>query len=379
MIYNENIAKWADARLKEAEKKVERCITEVGEKFPVFAFEDNKWSCTPALNEWTNGFWPGMLWITYLHAGNEKAKALAECLEEIMDEPLKAPEDLGHDVGFMWSLSSVANYKITGNDMSKRRAFRAAKSLASRFNPIGYIRSWNDILEQSTMGWSIVDNMMNLPILYWAAEEWSDRQAGLDLIARRHTETAITYTQRPDGSSNHIINLNPKTGEREYGPEVTQGRNIDSSWTRGQAWLIYGMALGARYTKSEEYLNAAKRTAHYFIAALDDTCVPPSDFRHGTEAPGRDGSAGACAACGLLEIAELVPDAEKQMYRRWAEKIVKGLYEHCSTDENAQNILTHCSTEFHCPDKYRDIGLIYGDYFYMEALYRLAGGEVIFW
>lgn len=378
MDYGEDIMQWAEIQLRDAEKKVSRIMLRSKLNFP-YAAIGNEWTFASELNEWTNGFWPGILWISYVHSGDEKYKLLAEKLEKVLDVPLAAPEDLGHDVGFVWSLASVANYKITGNQMSACRAFRAAKSLASRYNPVGYFRSWNDHEgSDAYKGLTIVDNMMNLPIMYWAAKNWDCRQAGLDLMAINHSETVLKYMQRPDGSVNHIIKINPVTGEFEGNSEITQGKNKDSSWTRGQAWLLYGFALGARYTDRQDFLDAAKRTAHYFIAALPENCVPPSDFRYGDTEPGMDSSAGACAACGLLELASLVSDAEKQMYIRWAIKIAKGLCDNCTASREKENILDHASVQYNTTE-YADVGLIYGDYFYMELLYRLAGGDVLFW
>lgn len=347
--------------------------------FPEFA-KDGKYNLTDNLSCWTNGFFPGMIWIAYLVTKDGSLIEKAREYEKTLDKILSTPENLGHDVGFMWSLASVSDYKITGSDLARRRGQRAAKSLLSRFNPAGFIRSWGDIPGLDTRSWTIIDNMMNLPILYWGAEEFNE--PGYENVALAHIQSVLKYQLRADGSVNHIIKLDPYTCEwiedRNDCAALTQGKSIDSSWTRGQAWALYGLAVCAEYSKRADILDAAKRVAHYFIAALDDTCVPPSDFRHGTSAAGRDSSAGACAACGLLELANIVREDEKQMYQRWAEKIICGLYEHCYAEKNFQNVLLHGSTHYFATDT-ADVGLIYGDYFFTEALYRLTGGEIIFW
>ena len=370
---------WALQQLNAAEAKVIRNIEQIGERFPTVA-RNGRYQTMEHPGEWTDGFWPGMLWLTYARTGEKKAKALAERCEERMDALLCMPENTAHDVGFMWTLSAVANYKLTKNPMSRRRGYRAAKYLASRFNPVGYIRSWGDIPGENTESWSIADNLMNLPILYWAAKEWAE--PGFSMIAKRHTDTMLHTLLREDGSANHIIKLDPYTGEviadRTDCARYTQGRNVDSAWTRGQAWVIYGMALGYRYTKCQQYLNAAKRCGHYFLAALDESGVPPIDFRYGSDEPGRDSSAGAIAACGLMEIADSAAEDEKNMYLGGAKKILEGLASHCLAEEENQNILKHGATHFHATDT-RDVGLIYGDYFYMEALNRICGKPTIFW
>lgn len=379
---NEQInAEWLAEANRAAMATVRRNAQEIGAGFPEFA-RGGKYVLSPHVTAWTNGFWPGMLWLMYAQTGEHQFKDIARECEVKLDPILSTPENLAHDVGFMWSLLSVADYKLTGDDTARRRGLRAAKSLASRYNPMGgYIRSWGDLPGKDTKSWTIADTMMNLPILYWASEVTDDPR--FQNMAKCHTDNMIRYMQRPDGSSNHIIRLNSYTGEpieeRQECMEYTQGCGLNSAWTRGQAWMIYGLALGARYTKCGAYLDAAKRSAHYFLASLDDSGVPPIDFRSEDGNEGMDSSAGAAAACGLLEISAQVPPAEKNTYLRGAWKIVKGLNRVCApAEKNAQNLLEHGATHYDATDT-RDVGLIYGDYFYLEALYRLSGGTVIFW
>ena len=372
---------WAEKAWQNAEKKIRRNAEIYGSSLLETAY-DGKWYVPDYLNCWTDGFWPGILWLTYEVTGEERFLRFARECEEKMDSVLKTPENIGHDSGFMWSLMSVADYKLTGSDAAKRRGIRAAMSLASRFNPSGrFIRSWGDIPGKDTKSWTIVDNAMNLPILFWCSEVQGDPR--FSNIACIHADTMLKYTVRPDGSVNHIIKIDPYTGEyigdREDCLEYTQGCGLESSWTRGQAWAIYGMALAYRYTKNKEYLDAAKRCAHYFLACLDETFVPPIDFRGEAEKMGRDSSAGAIAACGVLEIAQHVPECEKRVYFRGAERILKGLEKYCTSEaEEVQCILMHGATHYNAT-KTRDVGLIYGDYFYLEAIGRIYKDVTVFW
>ncbi|MDO4269257.1 MAG: glycoside hydrolase family 88 protein, partial [Eubacteriales bacterium] len=218
---------------------------------------------------WTNGFWAGMMWQMYHSTGNEKYKETARYTEAALDQALADFTGLHHDVGFQFLHTAVADYRLTGRKEAKARGLHAANLLAGRFHVTGdYIRAWN--LDRT--GWMIVDSLMNIPLLYWAGEELKD--PGYADIADRHAHTAMRVLQRPDGSCSHIAVFEPTTGELLQCPGG-QGYGPGSSWSRGQAWAIYGFALAFSHTGRQEYLDAAKRTAHYFLANLALTgCVP---------------------------------------------------------------------------------------------------------
>ena len=143
--------------------------------------------------------------------------------------------------------------------------------------------------------------------------------------------------------------------------------------------MIYGLTLGYIHTKRQDFLDAAKKCAHYFMAAMGERNVPPIDFRGDEENKGMDASAGACAACAFLELADIVPECEKKMYFDFGVKLVKGLDKECADYSDKTNYLVaHCATHWKATDT-RDCALIYADYYYMEALYKLTGGNVLFW
>ncbi len=333
---------------------------------------------------WTNGFWGGILWQLYYAAKEPIYRELALELEEKLDENLMTSSGMDHDSGFRWLPTSVANYRLHGDKISFNRGMTAANDLAGRFNPVGnFIRAWNDAGELNRAGWAIIDCMMNLPLLYWAFEV-SDDPRYLH-IATRHADTAEKAFVRPDGSCNHIVEFDPWTGEyiQTFGG---QGAFTGSSWTRGQAWALYGFVLSSIHTakvpgyeqKSAQYLGAAKRVAHYFIANTPDSGLIPVDFRQPAECTWEDSTAAAIAACGLLEIARLVDDSEKQLYEAAAMKMLRALDEKRSRwDTDCDNILEKCTAAYHDPE--HEFSIIYGDYYFIEAIWKLTGEELFIW
>lgn len=365
---------WIDETWEKTDRKLKKVRERSRDKIPYtaengvhnnMAKDDVTW--------WTNGFWAGLMWLMYADTKDEGYKSVAERAEELLDAAFEEYDKLHHDVGFMWLLSSGVNYRLTGNEKSRRRTLYAADLLAARYNSEGhFIRSWNG---DDNTGWVIIDSMMNIPLLYWASAEHNDPR--YRYIAEKHADTLLNTHIRGDGSSNHIVNLDIKTGEaiESLGG---QGFETGSSWSRGQSWAMYGFALSYIHTGKEEYLDAAKRVANYFIAAVSCTgYVPRSDFR----APDDtiiDTTAGAIAACGLIEIAKNVPVHEKKMYVSAAIKILKALQEYCDFDEGNDSIL-QMGTEAYPRERGRHIPIIYGDYFYTEALYKLRQNNMLFW
>jgi len=371
---------WVHEAWMAAYKKAARTSKRIGASFP-HASVQGQYVLEPP-HWWTAGFWPGLLWLLYgdQRSKDESFKEIAESCESQLDDVLHSYDRLDHDIGFMWTLTSVARYKLLGEEQSRRRALLAASVLSGRFNVKGrFIRAWNPWREgDRNDGWAIIDCMMNLPLLYWASETIGDPR--FKHIAIEHADTVLAHFIRPDGSVNHIVIFDADSGER-VGVNGGQGYAPDSGWSRGTAWALYGMALSYRYTKEERYLEAAKRVAHYFIANLPEDSVPRWDFRLPEGVPDyRDSSAGACAACGLLELGDMLGDAESGMYRRAGERILQSLYESYGTWNNTaeEGMILHGTSHF--PEgRNIDVPLIYGDYFYVEGLYRLSGNKLLFW
>lgn len=325
---------------------------------------------------WTNGFWGGMMWLMFHETGEERYKEIAGISEEKLDQCFSDYYGLHHDVGFMWLPTSVANYRVTGNPESRKRALHAANLLAGRFNLAGgFIRAWNDLKEGDTRGWAIIDCMLNIPLLYWASEETGDPR--FKQIAMKHADTSMTAFVRPDGSVNHIVEFDPFEGGvvRTYGG---QGYEEGSSWTRGQTWALYGFMMSYIRTGKEEYLQTAKRIAHYFIANIPDSGVIPVDFRQPAEPRREDDTAAAIAACGLIEIAKHGGELEKDLYLGAAVKLLRTLDgSRCDWTEATDAILRNGSGAYH--SKTHHHAIIYGDYYFMEAIFKLKGNDLYLW
>ncbi|WP_312501674.1 glycoside hydrolase family 88 protein [Lacrimispora sp.] len=358
------------------EEKLKAECERLGEKIPYISEngryqkdmreENNSW--------WTNGFWAGMLWQMYHGTGEEIYKRTAEDSEIALDRALAGFVGLHHDVGFQFLHTAVADYRLTGREESRVRGLHAASLLAGRFNPVGgFIRAWN--LDKT--GWMIVDCLMNLPLLYWAGKELDDPR--FSAIADLHAHTALQVLLRKDGSCNHIGVLDPLTGELLECPGG-QGYGAGSSWSRGQAWAVYGFALAFMHTGHQEYLDGAKQIAHYFLANTALTgCVALTDFRAPEEPVSWDTTASACAACGFLQIAEMVPDLEKRLYYESAQKILLTLAEsHCNWNPEEDGILQN-GTVAHGREHETHVPIIYGDYFFVEGISRLLGKEFMIW
>ena len=268
----------------------------------------------------------------------------------------------------MWLISSGVNFRMTGNDQSRKRTLLAANLLAGRFNPAGFIRAWNG----DCVGWAIIDCMMNLNLLYWASDFTGDPR--FRKIAMTHADTAAKYFIREDGSSNHIVVFDPETMEVKDIP-AGQGYASGSSWSRGQAWALYGFALSFLHTGKEEYLAISRRVADYFINQVQDDWIPRCDFCQPKDDPLKDACAGAVAACGLLELAKLT---ENKAYFDAGVSLLKALDSRCADwSGNDPAILTQCTGSYHGSD--HNITMTYADFYFIEAILKLQGDDFLFW
>lgn len=324
---------------------------------------------------WTNGFWPGMLWQMYNATKDELFRKTAEYTEVQFDKALEGFEGLHHDVGFMWLHTSVANYRLTGNDDSRRRSLHAANLLAGRYNPAGkFIRAWN----MDRTGWIIIDCMMNIPILYWASKETDDPR--FKIVGMEHAYTTLNHLVRSDGSCNHIAVLSPITGDCLETP-AGQGFASGSSWSRGQSWGLYGFALSYRHTNDVKFLDAAKRIAHYVIANFaQNDWLPIVDFRSPAEPVKYDSTAAMISACGLLEISNHVGEYEKKLYTNAALKLLTTVEKNFA-DWNIETdgIIGKGTGSYHGKPHDTEVPIIYADYFFTEAILRILEKDFLIW
>ena len=352
-------------------KKVTAMAPEIGANFPTTNSRIGEWDpkgTTANISSWTTAFWPGMMWLMYLKTGDKMFREYAEGCEAKLDEAFDIITGIHHDVGFMWSLSAVADYKITGNEKSKARAMHAATVLAGRFNHVAkYIRAW----DHSSHRWAIIDCMMNIPLLSFATSIQDDPR--FEQVARAHADTVAKSFIRGDGSSNHVVEFDPETGDVLATPRG-QGYESGSSWSRGQAWALYGFALAYLNLGKQEYLDTAKKVAHYFIANIEDGKLPLVDFRAPEEPVYYDSSAASIAACGLIEISRAVPEYEAKIYERAAMKLLRVLDENCNYDPKELRLLENASSAYHTPNGMH-MPWIFGDYYLLEALMKLDGND----
>ena len=357
--------------MRRIEAKVDRMIAQIGDKSPHAAREDGIYDDADH-DWWTSGFWPGILWVMHDCTGKPHYRDAAWRWDGLLAQCFRGnPVQLHHDVGFQFLPTAVMKHEVAGDPEGLRIGLAAANFLAGRYNPEGrFIRAWNGDLA----GWAIIDCMMNLSLLFWATRATGDPR--YKHIAVKHADTSLCHAIREDGSVRHILSFDPESGaflEALGG----QGLSPDSAWSRGNAWALYGFANTYRHTGELRFLDAAKRIAHYFVAALPDDGVPYWDFRLPSceEAP-RDSSAAAIAASGLLEIADAVPQGEERLYRNAAHRILQALTERYATWELPEHeaILLHGAGHVPQGDNI-DVSLIYGDYFYVEAFAKLHGWQ----
>lgn len=376
-ILNEEERKWTDETWKRLDQKLKETALRSRGKFPFWStdgmHDDRK---ETNINCWTNGFWPGLMWLMYIGTGNEVYRQTAETGEALLDAALARPEKISHDVGFIWMLASRPGLELTGNHQSWQRLKIAASYLMGRFNPEGgYVRAWDwgkDNMEK--VGWTIIDTMMNLPLLYWASEDCADPR--YKFAAMKHADMAMRDHIRPDGSVYHIVIHDPVTGEA-IEKRGLQGYGAESSWSRGQSWAIYGFTLGYLHTGKQEYLDTAKKVAHYFIAATCEDWLPKSDFRAPDEPVYFDSSAGLCAACGMLELAKIVPEYEKRLYVHAAMKLLMTIEKNFADWSGDTDYIIGNSSGWY--SKEQNVNIIYADYFFAEAVYKLKEFKQLFW
>ena len=377
-LLNEN-KDWVEEVFKKIDKKMQSVTLRSRDKI-ADGVDEKGFHKEVSPNCWTSGFWPGLNYMLYAYTKNDEYLKTAQTVEKKLDEGLKNYDELHHDVGFMWHISSGANYQITKDADSRRRNLFAASTLFSRFVlDGGYIRAWN---AKNAENWTIIDCLMNLPILYFASKELGDDR--FKRVAMAHADMAIMDHLREDGSIVHIAEHDRETGEvvKTYGG---QGIKEGSSWSRGQAWGLYGFVISYIHTGEERYLNAAKQVANYFIANCCDDWLPRVDFRAPSQPVYYDSTAGAIAACGLIELGKRLPEDEGGMYMNAALKILHAMEEKfIDYDVNNDCLLGYGTVRYPAdgmtPEKAGvHVSIIYGDYFYTEAILKLLGSEFLPW
>lgn len=365
--------RYEDALQKAADKFLLSARAAAREGIIPYKSEGGRWVTSPydGNSWWTGGFWPGLMWLLYARTGKEEFLREARRVEALLTAEFRAFRFLNHDVGFMYLLSCGADHKLTGSEQARWDTLHAASLLMGRFNPAGFFRAWNGA---DQTGFAIIDCMMNLSLLFRASRETGDPRFAR--AARIHADTTLREFLREDGSVSHIIEFDPETGRRVR-EHPGQGFALGSSWSRGQAWGLYGFTLAYLNTRDERFLAAARRIAGYFIAHIRPDGLTDCDFCQPADEERIDNIAGAIAACGLLEMAGLTGE---KGYRAAALKLVDGLLDLCCDwTENSLGLLTRCTASYHDDGAGRHTNITYGDYFLVEALSKLCGSDPMLW
>lgn len=341
---------------------------------------------TPSENtDWTTGFCTGEYWLAYENSGDESFKLVAlNQVESFLHRIKNHINTDHHDMGFLYSLSCVSAYKLTGNENAKTAALLAADSLMKRFQEVGqFFQAWGELGAKDNYR-LIIDCLLNLPLLYWASEITGNDDYRQKAIS--HTKTSIANLVREDNSTYHTFFFDDKTGEPIKGA-TQQGYRDNSAWARGQAWGIYGLALSYRYTKDKACIGLFKRVADFFISHLPQDYVPYWDLCFTSGEEPRDSSAAAIAACGMLEMTKYLPEAEARYYTELAKKLTDALIKECSVSDSSisNGLLLHgvyAKNSLYNPipvDNGVDECNTWGDYFYLELLTRQHKNWEMYW
>lgn len=330
-------------------------------QYPIFTNSTKKWVLTTSTS-WTSGFYPGCLWYGYKLSGNTQLKSMAEQFRQGLSEEQYTTSH--HDVGFMIFNSYGLGYKITGNESYKNVILQAAKSLSTRYNEnVGCIQSWNGEYQV------IIDNMMNLELLFWASKNGGD--STYYKMAVSHANKTIQNHIREDGSSFHVVHYDPETGD-VMRKRTAQGYSDNSTWARGQAWGIYGFTMCYRETGNIEYLNTAVKMADYYISHLPKDSIPYWDFNlpENYERDFKDASAATIALSGLIELNSFVNSSK---YQNTITSTLNSLMEKYLIENSSESgIINHCAYHANDPNPdFWDSATIWGDYYFLEALDRI--------
>lgn len=392
----EQVTHYPEASARELREAMERCVAQVLRNLPAFEehFPDANSEgnfYTPGGNpyrddDWTSGFWTGEVWLAYENTSDEARRAQLrrageKQVETFLERINKKLAVNHHDMGFLFSPSCVAAYKLTGNIHARQAAVKAADQLMTRYQSAGgFLQALGDMHSADDRR-LIIDCLLNVPLLYWAAEVTGRER--YRQVADNHIRTAMRYIIREDNSTWHTVFIDPD-GNFVRGA-TCQGYRDSSAWTRGQAWGIYGTAIAYKNTRRPEYIECFKRISDYFLRHLPEDLCPFWDLSFGNGDEGkepRDSSSAAIAACGFLEMRKYLSEKDAGFYTSASKKLLLSLIRgYQVADPNISNgQLLHGvyarKTPFNtCKNAGVDECVIWGDYYFMEALNRLLNPD----
>jgi unsaturated chondroitin disaccharide hydrolase len=370
---------------------LEVAVAQVRRNLPAFTYASQNHSSVgnfyPAVanDQWTAGFWPGEIWLAFEHTGDKVLRHAGQIqVQSMLHRIENRIETDHHDMGFLYSPSCVAAWKLVGDEDARRAAILAADRLLERFRPAGgFFQAWGRAGEADEYRF-IIDCLLNLPLLYWATRETGDPKYRDHALV--HARTTLANSVRADDSTFHTFYMDPVTGAPVRGV-TKQGYADDSFWARGQAWGVAGMAISYRYERLPEYRSAFERLLAAYLRRLPADLIPCWDlvFKESDNEP-RDSSAASIVACGLLEMADIVGGAEAETYRTLARRMVKSLADdYAVKDPGVSNGLVLHGTYSRkspyntCRGEGVDECVSWGDYYYLEALTRLHRNWSSYW
>tara|TARA_R110002050_G_scaffold9730_8_gene34343 strand:- start:1885 stop:3108 length:1224 start_codon:yes stop_codon:yes gene_type:complete len=363
-----------DRAIADVESQLEIAVpklTDLSKHPRLIETNDTEWKEIPnGRLVWTSGFYPGILWYMYDITKDEKWKEEAIRRTEVFEDFKTITEH--HDIGFMMFPAYGNGYILGDKKEYKDILLTSARSLASRYNPaVGTIRSWsNKMHPRWQQHITIIDNMLNLELLFWSAKNGGDK-SHYD-IAVKHAETTMKNHFREDYTSWHVIEYDSINGQ-VLNRHTKQGLHDDSRWSRGQAWGIYGYTLMYRETKDKKFLDFAKKITDRYLGLLPEDYIPHWDFDIDTSKDDdRDASAAAVVASSLLELSTYMEDGalQKKYYNSALKMLASLSSEKYSGVGKTDSFLLH-STGAKSLGHEIDVALIYADYYYIEALDRL--------
>ena len=372
------------------QQTLERCVAKLRSTMPIGGLRNPKigspdltWTyCGPF--DWVMSFQSGQLWLALQLTGDPVFLNAARARRQAFRRILQNRHARDHDLGFQFSLSCVADWLMTGSPEARELGIRAAEALLARFRHEGqYLQAWNPrpthggARAEFVAGRMIADTVQNLALLHWAHRETG--HVDYSEVALAHAATAAKHLVRKDDTTYHTFVFDSASGEPLRG-ETHQGFANESCWSRGQAWMIHGLAQSALTTGDQMTLDIARRLAAKALALMGDDAVPVWDFGLNDGSPAyRDSSAGAIMAAGIYIIAGLTTGDETARWIAYGDRLLDGLLTTCDLTNNpaAHGLLNHGAA--HVKAGFADNMLPYGDYYFMEALMRSLGHTQFFW
>ncbi|HEK9985267.1 glycoside hydrolase family 88 protein [Streptococcus equi] len=369
-----------EAAILLALKQIRLNMDYFGTDFPTPATKDNHYSIMDN-TEWTNGFWTGCLWLAYEYTGDDAIRSLAQANDlSFLERVTKSIELDHHDLGFLYSPSCMAEWKLLKTPEARQAALKAADKLIERYQEKGgFIQAWGQLGKAEDYR-LIIDCLLNIQLLFFASQETGDDR--YRQMAINHFYASANNVIRDDASAYHTFYFDPETGDPIKGV-TRQGYSDDSAWARGQAWGIYGIPLTYRFLKDPQLMALFKGMTHYFLNRLPKDQVSYWDLIfEDSSGQSKDSSATAIAVCGIHEMLKHLPenDPDKKAYQAAMHCMLRSLIDSYANKDIKPGapLLRHGVYSWHS-GKGVDEGNIWGDYYYLEALLRFYKDWTPYW